>query len=190
MKERGHELKVTSDGFFYEAFDPKGDPNSPQIGDVRISFQAVKPQDITVAAAQTKGTFSPWSAPNQTLVDLLKPGIFTKDALFAAAQGENVTMTWILRLGGFLLMAVGIYLVFKPLVVLADVLPFFGNLLSMGIGLFAGGIALVLSLLTIAIAWVFYRPLVGVGLLVAGVVVLAGLVALSRGKKKLPAQKE
>ena len=110
--------------------------------------------------------------------------------LFAAAQGENVTMTWILRLGGFLLMAVGIYLVFKPLVVLADVLPFFGNLLSMGIGLFAGGIALVLSLLTIAIAWVFYRPLVGVGLLVAGVVVLAGLVALSRGKKKLPAQKE
>ena len=34
LKERGHELKVTSDGFFYEAFDPKGDPNSPQIGDV------------------------------------------------------------------------------------------------------------------------------------------------------------
>jgi len=62
---------------------------------------------------------------------------------------------------GFLVMAIGIMLVFQPLVVIADVLPILGNFLGMGIALFAGVTAAGFSLLTIGIAWIYYRPVPG-----------------------------
>jgi hypothetical protein len=60
-------------------------------------------------------------------------------------------------------------MVLKPLSVLADVLPILGNIVEIGNGLVAGVIALVCSLVTIAIAWIFYRPVLAIVLLlVAG----------------------
>jgi Transmembrane protein 43 len=82
--------------------------------------------------------------------------------MIEAAEKESEVLTWVLRAAGFVLMAGGIFLVFKPLAVIADVLPFFGDLLSLGIVLFALLVALPLSLITIALGWVFYRPLVGI----------------------------
>ncbi len=52
---------------------------------------------------------------------------------------------------------------------MADVLPFLGDLVGMGTAVVALALALPLSLATIAIAWVVYRPLVGIGLIVVGV---------------------
>jgi LPXTG-motif cell wall-anchored protein len=74
--------------------------------------------------------------------------------------------------------------VFRPLVVVADVIPLFGDLLQMGIGIFALLVAVPLSLITISIGWVFYRPLIGIPLLVAGVAALVGAFVLFRKKKK------
>jgi hypothetical protein len=63
----------------------------------------------------------------------------------------------------------GLSMVLKPLSVLADVLPILGNIVEIGNGLVAGVIALVCSLVTIAIAWIFYRPVLAIVLLlVAG----------------------
>jgi len=43
-----------------------------------------------------------------------------------------------------------------------------------------------LSLITISIGWVFYRPLIGIPLLVGGVALLVGaLVLVGKRKKKL-----
>ena len=78
----------------------------------------------------------------------------------------NGIFTWLVRLGGFLLMFFGLSMVLKPLSVLADVLPILGNIVEMGNGLVAGIIALVCSLVTIAIAWIFYRPVLAIFLLV------------------------
>ncbi len=75
----------------------------------------------------------------------------------------------------------------RPLRVVADVLPFFGNLVGMASGLIMFLVAGVVSTVTIAIAWLFYRPLLGIGLLV----VAGGLVALIvRAKRRAmpPAQ--
>ena len=49
---------------------------------------------------------------------------------------------------------------------IADVLPILGNIVEMGNGLVAGIVALVCSLVTIAIAWIFYRPVLAIFLLV------------------------
>ena len=59
----------------------------------------------------------------------------------------------------------GLSMVLKPLSVLADVLPILGDIVEMGAGLVAGLLALACALVTIAIAWIFYRPVVGIVLL-------------------------
>ena len=61
----------------------------------------------------------------------------------------------------------GVLLVFRPIAVLGSVVPLFGSLLEAGLGLFSLGLAAALALMTIAAAWVFYRPLFALGLLLA-----------------------
>ena len=92
-------------------------------------------------------------------------------------------MTWILRVVGFLLIALGFYLVFRPLATLSDVIPFIGSLVGAGLGLFAILISFAISAITISIAWLFYRPLIGALLLLCGLGAAALLVTLSRKKR-------
>ena len=58
-------------------------------------------------------------------------------------------------------------MLFGPIAVLGSVLPPVGDLLRFGAALFAGTVAFALSLITIAVGWVAYRPLVGVPLVIA-----------------------
>jgi hypothetical protein len=71
-------------------------------------------------------------------------------------------------------------------VTVADVVPFIGNLLGAGATLFAVLLALPLSLATISVGWVFYRPLVGVPLLIGAVALLVGGIWLLR--RRAPAK--
>jgi len=84
-------------------------------------------------------------------------------------------------------MLLGLNLIFKPLSVLADVLPILGTLVEMGTGIVAFIIALVLSILTIGIAWVAYRPVLGISLIVLAVVVFFGLKFLRKKERVQPA---
>jgi hypothetical protein len=159
------------------------DPNKPEVGDLRISFQSVQPATVSIMACQAGDTFAPWTGSAGTSLERLMPGTVDAAGMVAQMEAENNTMTWILRAVGFLLMAFGIGLVFGPLAVMADVLPFLGDLLRGGVALFAGMVAAALSLLTIAVAWIVYRPLLGVLLLVVGVGLIVGLKMLC-GKKR------
>lgn len=66
----------------------------------------------------------------------------------------------------------GWYFLFAPIIATLKWIPLVGWLLSgvlaIAAGIFAIVVGLVISLLTIAIAWVFYRPLIGI-LLLTGV---------------------
>ena len=71
---------------------------------------------------------------------------------------------------GILLTIVGFYLLFQPVIQVLNWIPFVGWLLG-GVVAFAAIIfslivGTVISCLVIALAWVFYRPLIGVLLLV------------------------
>jgi hypothetical protein len=172
------------DGLYYQS----NDPAHPDVGDVRIELTVVRPKTVSVMAQQVGSTFEayhPKSAKHP--LELLVLGTKSADEMIAAEKTTNTILTWVLRLVGFVLMALGIYLVLKPLVVLADVLPLLGNLLSMGVGLFACAIALVLSLVTIAVGWLFYRPLLGGALLVGALLVLAGVIYLGSRLRRSPA---
>ena len=161
------------------------DPGSPRVGDIRVSFQEVRPMEISLVARQVNATFEPYQAQAGGTIELLEPGTHTAEAMFQQAQKSNTILTWALRGGGLLLMFIGLQLILGPLSVLADVVPLFGSIVGAGAGLIAGLLAAVLSFCTIAVAWIVYRPLLGIILLVG-----AGAVAfllLTRLRKASPA---
>lgn len=156
-------------------------PAAPAIGDVRISFQVVNPAQASVVGVQSGSTFAPYSAKAGDTILLVEEGTHTSAEMFQTAQSANTVMTWILRGGGFLAMVLGLFLVFRPLSVLGDVVPFIGSLLGVGVGLFALIVGFALSSITIAVAWFFVRPLLGIALLVLAV---GGVVWLLKANKK------
>ena len=77
-------------------------------------------------------------------------------------------------------MFIGLIAIFKPLSVIADILPILGTIVGAGTGLIAFLLAAILSLITIAVGWIVYRPLLGIILLAVAV----GLTVAIKGKLK------
>ncbi len=164
------------------AFYASEDPQNPQIGDTRVTFSAVLPADVSVVSKQTGTSFEPYRSSAGMYIEMLKRGVFTAQAMFESALRENTIMTWILRAVGFFVMFLGLAMFFRPISVLGDVLPFFGSMLAFGTGLAAFVVAGVLSVGTIAVAWIVYRPVLGISLLAAAIAVLVWFAV--KGKKK------
>ena len=154
-----------------------------RIGDMRVTFRVIYPHDVSVIAKQKGDSFIDYTAKNGKKLNYLEDGIEDAAAMFETARTNNAIMTWLIRIGGFLMMFFGLSMVFKPLSVLADVLPILGDLVEMGMGLVSGLIALVCSFITIAVAWIFFRPVLGIILLVIAGALLGLLI------KKLVASK-
>ena len=150
-----------------------------RIGDMRVTFSVVLPHDVSIVAKQKGDTFVGYLAKTKKKIDMLSDGVRDAAEMFEAARSANTMLTWVVRLVGFLLMFFGISMVLKPLSVLADVLPILGNIVEIGIGLVAGVVAFVCALVTIAIAWIFYRPILGILLLA-----LAGAALFLLWKKR------
>lgn len=163
------------------------DPGQPAIGDVRVSFAMVPAMTVSIVAQQIGNSFSPFRTSNGGTIELLHQGAASADVMFQAAETSNKVTTWILRLVGFVLILWGISSVLRPLSVLADVLPPVGNLVETGTGIVALMMAMTISVGTIAVAWIFYRPLLGVSLLVLMALLLLWIVRRSRARKGVPA---
>lgn len=160
-------------------------PGSPAIGDVKVEFKVVEPQTISLVARQVGDSFEPYTTKAGGTIELLRPGTLTSEAMFEKAIQENANLTWILRLVGVVVMVIGFAMIFSPLAVLADVVPFLGNLVGMGTFLISMVLGLSLSCLAIAIGWVFYRPYIGLPLL-AVAIVLPLLAILRASKRSVP----
>jgi hypothetical protein len=180
-------LKVVNGQYYYGT-----DPANPKVGDERIKFTIVKPQKVSVLANQSGSSLTGWGIPNNPLkIEQLTVGEKNAEQMFADLNAEAAGNAWGFRLVGFLIMAVGIFLMLRPVATFADVIPVFGNFVSFGLAIFAAVIALPLSLGTIAVGWLYYRPLIGIPMLVVAVAGFAGLAYLGFrifGKKAEPAR--
>jgi hypothetical protein len=136
------------------------DPAQPEIGDLRISFSQVLPEVVSIVAQQTGSTLQNYSTETGDIL-LLEHGEVSAESMFQTAMTENTVLTWVLRLAGLIVMAIGLSLIMRPISVLADVVPIFGNIAEAGIGIISILIALVLSFITVSLAWIWFRPLVG-----------------------------
>ncbi|MCP4626807.1 MAG: hypothetical protein GY850_25355 [bacterium] len=158
-------------------------PSSPQIGDIRITYRIVTPTDVSVVSKQMGNSFVAYRAEAGGTIDMLKIGIVGADLMFQQAQRSNVMWTWVFRVGGFILMLVGVAMILAPLSVAADVIPFLGSIVGAGTGILSFLIATPFAFLTVAVAWLRYRPVIGISLLVLSAIIAGFIFVMSkRGK--------
>lgn len=158
------------------------DPQNPQVGDLRISWKAARPEAVSVIGAQVGEGFGPYATRAGDRLFMLVPERQAASAMFHAAEESNAVLTWILRLVGTLAILFGWGLLFNPIRVLADVVPIFGSIVSAGTGLVAFLLTLVIAPAVIGMAWLFYRPLIGLAVLCLAGLGIFGLTRLRRRK--------
>ena len=156
-------------------------PNSPQVGDVRVTFTKVPPADISLIAQVDGSTFKVYRAKNGQSFSRVQMGTVGVDEMIEQARSENNMLTWVLRLVGVLLIVIGLKGMFGLLPMLFKVLPFLGSIVDAGVGLVSWILGLAWSFIIIAIAWLVFRPIIGISLLVLAI---AGIVFLKRRGKK------
>ena len=157
--------------------------NNPQVGDVRVTITKVVPTNISIIGKVFNNTFEQYVAKNGKSFSKVSMGEVSADNMFAEAHSANSMWTWILRIVGILVVVMGLKSLFGILPALFKVLPFLGNIVGAGVGLVCvvGGGAW--SLLVISLAWLFYRPLVGIPLLVLSVLGIWYLSKKAKAKK-------
>jgi hypothetical protein len=174
--KKGQQLIHVSGNVIYLGFSP----NSPQVGDVRITLTKVLPADISIIAKVNGSTFEPYVTRNGRTFDRVDMGTHSAAQMLADADTENEVLTWILRLVGTVLIIIGLKALFGLLGALFKVIPFMGSLVDAGVGLVCILGGLIWSLLIIAIAWLYYRPLIGIALLA---LVIGGIWYLRKASK-------
>ena len=158
-------------------------PGSPQIGDVRVTFTQTPPADVSIIAQVAGNTFEKFTASNGYTFSRLNMGTVGMEKMFAGAESDNAIMAWILRVVGTIVVIAGLGAIFRPLSVIADVIPILGSIVGAGTGFVAFLLGLAWSLLVIAVAWIRFRPVLAASLL-GGVVVLVGLLFVKGRKGK------
>ena len=156
----------------YGEFYVGQNPVDPQVGDLRIKFQVVRPTTISVVAKQVTSSLAPYTTEVGGSIELFEYGTVTAEDMFKHAKMSSTLLTWFLRLVGFLVMFFGLSMIFNVLKVMTDFIPFLGDIVEW-LGLFIAVIvAATLSLITIAIAWLYSRPLWSITVIVIALALL------------------
>lgn len=159
------------------------DPLAPQVGDYRISYEIVPEGPVSIVGRQGGDGLGPYQTVAGDALLLVVEGEVPADDMFAEAHAENTLLSWVIRLAGIVFLGVGLMMVLRPFAVLADILPLFGALVGFGQGVIAACFALLVGSTVIAVAWLYYRPLVAALVLAVGLAATAGILWLARRRK-------
>ncbi len=158
-------------------------PETPAIGDYRISYTLVPLEVISVIGRQHDSGIGRYRTDGGDAILMAEKGNRDAKDMFATAQSGNSTTTWGLRIGAVAGLIAGFALILRPLTVLASVLPFLGAVLGFGTGLIATVLGTGLGLVVIALAWFAHRPLVSVIALAVAGTLTVGLLLLAKRRK-------
>ncbi|WP_428151965.1 TMEM43 family protein [Brevundimonas sp.] len=165
-------------------------PQAPVVGDTRVSYEVTPASEISVVARQNGDNFLDYRARNGSEFLLVADGDTPAADMFQSAQEANNMIAWIIRIVGMVLLMVGFGLIMAPLGVLADVLPLAGTIVRMGTGLIGFVLGLIVGTVTIALAWLAFRPITTIIILAVGGAIAFAVYRVGRGrsKKKLAAE--
>ena len=156
------------------------DNMNPQVGDVRITFTKVLPAEVSVLAKVSGDTFQRHTDKNGKNLETLSMGVKSMDEMFSSERSSNKMWTWILSILGFFLIAGGLKGIFEILVTILKVIPFIANIVNLAMNVVLNVVAFAWTFIVIALAWVYYRPVLGILLLAIGV----GALVFFAGKGK------
>ena len=160
------------------------DPMNPQIGDVRITFTKVLPGDVSVLAKVAGDTFTKHTDKNGKSLETLSMGIKGMDEMFSSERSTNKMWTWLLRILGFFLVAGGLKGIFQIVITILKVIPFIANIVNLATNIVLNVVAFAWTVIVIALAWVYYRPVLGILLLAVAIGAL--IFFAGKGKDKGP----
>jgi len=160
-------------------------PDAPALGDTRVKFQIVRPGgNVSVLATQRGNDLTASTTSNGKTFLLLMLGHKSKSEMIQHEQRINTMILWALRAGGYLAITLGFLMILAPLRVVADVVPFVGRIVGAGLLVISLLLSAVVSLTTIAIGWLFYRPVVSA--IALGIVIVAIWTIRTRLKRATP----
>jgi hypothetical protein len=167
-------LQVT-DGRLYLG----AEPSQPRAGDHRISFTTVPNGPASFIGRQSGADFADYQTQSGDKLLMARSGLMSAPDMFKVAEDENRMLTWLLRAVGVFAMFFGFALILWPLSVIADVIPFIGSIVGGGALLVALMCTFVLAPALIAFAWLWYRPVVSIVVVVVGLGVAYGFRTLA-----------
>ena len=158
-----------------------------KVGDkltVKITFTKVLPGQVSILAKVAGDTFTKHTDKNGKSLETLSMGVKAMDEMFSSERASNNMWKWLLRLVGFFLIMGGLKGIFEILVTILKVIPFLANLVNLAMNIVIGVVAFAITLIVIALAWLYYRPVLGIILLAIAVAALVFFA--KKGKEEGP----
>lgn len=160
------------------------DPSNPETGDVRVYYQLIRPGTVSIIAQQNGSDLQAYQTKQGKSIEMIRLGQHSATEMFDGAIQANHSASWLFRLLAFIFMYIGLKTMLVPLAVFGSVIPVFAKILRFGSNLVSGVVALLLSLVTIGIAWLSYRPLIGLAVLATAVLIFI-LIAYLKNKPSI-----
>jgi len=165
------------------SFFKGNDITKPEIGDIKIDYTGIIGQKYSVVAQQSEESLTPYVDPKTDYsIALVMPGQVSVDKLFAEQENQEKIQTWAIRALGFVFMIIGFKLLFGPIEMLAAFLPFLKHLIGAGTFIVSLLLAIPVTLITIAIAWIANRPILSISML--AISLLCGFLFYKRSQIK------
>lgn len=168
------------------------DMNNPEVGNIRISYKINDYKTVSVLGKQVGSTITSYASKNNKTYRELYEGSKTSTEMINSIEAGNKMSKWIFRILGTILVCLGMSMILSPLTTLIGYIPFLGKIVNGAIGVVSSTVGLAVSLLTIAVAWLVYRPIIGIALIVVsvGLVILAKKYISKKDDGKKPESKE
>lgn len=168
-------------------FKGAGTPTAPQVGDIRVSYNVLRPGIDALVLGKLSGqkiiTYTDTTRDNEKLYRMFDGGDL--DSAVGTLATEHTRSLWIFRILGFVLMWFGLSSIFGPISVVLDVLPIFGSISRGAVGLITFVTSLALTIVTIIVSMIAHNL---IAVIIAGLLVLgAGVWWFLQKKKKAKA---
>ena len=161
---------LESDKYIYKGF---GTLENPEVGDIRISYSVLPAdQDVTVFGQQSGTKITTYIGEKNSKLYRIFSG--TRSEALSQMSTEHTTMTWGLRLLGFVLMWIGLGMLLGPISAVLDFVPLVGQLSKTVIGIATFIVAAILSALVIWISMVMHNIVA----IIVVVVVIIGIILM------------
>ncbi len=161
-------MGLTNDGTYYTNVQN----GTPKVGDIRISFSYSDATNVSVLAIQNNNEFGKYKSKEGYTIYELKEGTLNGKQILQKLSDENNMTKWIFRLMGTIFIIGGFAAIISPLQRLANFIPFIGTVFGWVTGFATFILGLALSLIVIALAWLRYRPVLSIGLLIGVLIVI------------------
>lgn len=156
------------------------DIDNPKVGDVRISFKYNDSSEISILAVQSGKSFKAFTSKAGKSVNKVVDGSLSGKEIIEDIKSEDNFLKWGLRGVGALLCIIGFVAILSPISTITGFIPILGSVVGAAVGLVSFALGLSLSLIVIAIAWIRFRPVLGISLLAIATILIIFLIMKSK----------